>query len=244
MACIQAYGKSFVSERKDLALICNEWTDGLHWSSARLPVQNQDSSHLSSEDTTTFPYDWICTYPSDHGSAGYFSYLSHPNSTTNQPCYPNTVIDTIGVDKAWYYPIPIGNTDGNNSIEYCLSQKTLEHCQLQFSIDIMVVILVANFLKLLCLLYTIWRVKSPTIVTVGDAISSFLQDPDHATIGQCTLSKLCVEDENWFGRSKRVPGSWRTIYHPVSAQPQPWIGKRLLWSDGLSKTRRNFCYLW
>ena len=231
VACIQAYGKSFVSERKDLALICSEWNYGLQWSGPRLPIQPLG------ERASAFPYDWIC------GNPDFNNITVSPVSTTDQPCLPNTIIDGIKHDGIWKYLI--SSSPNNNTIEYCLSQKTPEHCQLQFSVEIMVIVIIANFLKVLCMLYTIWRVKSPTLVTIRDAISSFLQSPDHTTIDRCTLSKVGVEEsEMWFSRSKPVPGRWKRIYQPVPAEPQPWTGKTFSWSDGVSKTRRYLCYFW
>ena len=213
-ACVQAYGRAFVSDRKDLALILGKSNASIVWLRDSVPL--------------TQPYDWIC---------------SDEKYTQNGeiPCNPNAVLADI--DNWDYNTLSVGGSVvPNNPIEYCLSQTVPEHCQLQFSIKIMIVVIVANFLKLFCMLYTVWSHKIPTLVTVGDAISSFLQDPDPTTVDRCTLSKKCVEvDQKWF---KTVLVNYNITYQSVPPQPQPWNGERFRWMKAASKTRWGVCYVW
>ena len=153
-------------------------------------------------------------------------------------CTPSAVINYINNGGTWYH---VGSAAGdpNGAIEYCLSERVQERCQLQFSITIMVIVIIANFLKLLCMLYTVRSHSVPTLVTVGDAIASFLQDPDPTTVGHCTLSKRDVDkDGKWSRRG------FNGRYQAVSAQPRPWVVKRYFWFSGASKTRWSICYFW
>ena len=204
-ACIQAYGRNFVSDRRDVVLIVSNTSTPLNFEGTQKPLST--------------PYNWICTA----------SEFEPVNSET--PCDLSPVI--ADVDR-WTY-----NSD---SIEYCLSQKTEEHCQLQFSIKIMIFVIVANFLKLSCMLYTVWSHKIPTLVTIGDAISSFLQEPDLATVGRCTLSKRDVDkDEKWY---KWVFDDRNVSYQSVPSQPEPWKEHHHRWLQAASKTRWSVCYFW
>lgn len=49
-----------------------------------------------------------------------------------------------------------------------------------------------NFCKCVSMLWTVCRQNSPTLVTVGDAIASFLDSPDPYTQGRCLTSKAAV----------------------------------------------------
>ena len=228
-ACIQAYGRDFVSDRRDLVLIVSNLSAPLFLRSTQYPLDD--------------PYNWICTAEKFQPENLYFT-----------PCDLNPVI--ANVDRWTYNPYPYGVTVANNTttyieygtnthIEYCYSQRTTEHCQLQFSIKIMVVVIIANFLKLLCMSYTVWSHKIPTLVTVGDAISSFLQEPDPATVGRCTLSKRDFDKDG--KRSKWVSdkrNGRNGSYQSVPSQPEPWKEQRCRWLQAASKTRWSVCYFW
>jgi hypothetical protein len=124
----------------------------------------------------------------------------------------------------------------NQSVEYCLSEPVPDVCRLQFAIPIMVVVLACNFIKLLCMILTLWRCKEPTLVTLGDALSSFLEkvspvnslialfsssvlrlsltslclQPDHNTRGMCTITKRQIEAGDW----------------PYLSRPKRWTDRR------------------
>ena len=56
-----------------------------------------------------------------------------------------------------------------------------ENCQLQLSLIIMCIVMFCNFMISLSMLLVLWYQKSPLLVTLGDAIESFLQDKDLTT---------------------------------------------------------------
>lgn len=64
---------------------------------------------------------------------------------------------------------------------YCMSQAVEERCALHFSRAILLVVIGCNAIKFGCLLWTLLRCRDPTLVTLGDAIASFLETPDKIT---------------------------------------------------------------
>ena len=71
-------------------------------------------------------------------------------------------------------------------IEYCLSQPALEeHCKVQFSVMIMIVVCLCNLAKTLVMGYVFWQQPVEPLVTLGDALRSFLNNPDPTTDGSC-----------------------------------------------------------
>lgn len=74
-------------------------------------------------------------------------------------------------------------------IEYCLSQTVEEHCRIQFSEVILAVVIVCNLCKMIIMGYVAWKRPSEPLVTVGDAVASFLDQPDSTTIGNCLAGK-------------------------------------------------------
>jgi hypothetical protein len=73
-------------------------------------------------------------------------------------------------------------------VHYCLSQPTEESCKLQFSLPIVIVIICFNFFKAVIMLILAFGLREPRVQTIGDAIASFLIQPDHIVNGRCLYS--------------------------------------------------------
>ena len=46
-----------------------------------------------------------------------------------------------------------------------------------------------NCIKAGCMLWSLWSQKLPTLVTIGDAVASFLDNPDELTRGRCLMER-------------------------------------------------------
>ncbi|KAF1817289.1 hypothetical protein P152DRAFT_463494 [Eremomyces bilateralis CBS 781.70] len=64
-----------------------------------------------------------------------------------------------------------------------------KRCKLQFSLQIAILVIVLNFVKSVLLLALAYGVRESPLMTIGDAVASFLQKPDITTEGMCLLSK-------------------------------------------------------
>jgi hypothetical protein len=123
-----------------------------------------------------------------------------------------------------------GRANANNltvsdyPIDYCLSSPIDEHCRLQFSVVIVVVVIFFNFVKMCCMMATFME-PSPTLVTIGDAIDSFLQRPDPRTAGNCTASWASFTREDW--RSLDLA--------------QPFKARRYWWFQATTRRRLLLC---
>ena len=77
----------------------------------------------------------------------------------------------------------------NYTIDHCLSQRRAEKCQLQLSLPIMIIVMGCNLTKTVCMLLTIHHRFTTPLLTVGDAIASFLKKPDIYTRNNCLGDK-------------------------------------------------------
>lgn len=128
-------------------------------------TQNSANSVLSDHGITHAIDDrsafWICS--KDRGTG--------PDAS----CDPEAVLENAASWTVWGYPI-----------EYCLGERTEEKCALQFSFDIMIVVIVCNFIGLALMLYVLFCLDAEQILTsVGSAMASFLRFPDQTTAGKC-----------------------------------------------------------
>ncbi|GLB20877.1 hypothetical protein AtubIFM61612_010825 [Aspergillus tubingensis] len=84
-------------------------------------------------------------------------------------------------------------------VEYCLSWKLTEQCELHFSPAICLVVIVCNIIKVLCMSLTALSNRTDIFLTVGDAVASFLSRPDPSTerMGLVSRSNLFRGPQPW-----------------------------------------------
>ena len=126
-----------------------------------------------------------------------------------------------GVGENTFLTTSIAN---ETRIQYCLSKRVEEHCKLQFSLAIMIVVIMCNLIKTICMSIIAWKQDPEPLVTLGDAIASFLDRPDESTKGNCIVEKTRFEDSR----------SWDL---PLSR----WDLERSRWFRAASKRRWLVC---
>lgn len=91
----------------------------------------------------------------------------------------------------------------NEAVSYtaqeCLEIPADERCQLLFSPPICIVVALSAMIKVIAMFYAarISRSRSEPLLTVGDAVASFLTRPDPTTVGLCWMSKKDVHQGSW-----------------------------------------------
>ncbi len=110
-------------------------------------------------------------------------------------------------------------------IDYCLSEEMDERCELQFSLPIMIIVVTCNLVKTSCMILVVFGYggELQPLVTVGDAIASFLNEPDPATKSMCLAEKSFFQKEGW------------------QAQRMRWWPKRHRWFRAASLSRWMVC---
>lgn len=110
------------------------------------------------------------------------------------------------------------------SVDYCLSQKVDEKCQLLFSLPICLTVILCNIVKISCMLMTAHDDRKEIFLTVGDAISSFLRRPDRTTKDRCLLSRRNI--------SGRGPYRWQLAdQYRLPPQPTTFWPRRRRWKS-------------
>ncbi|KAK2760007.1 hypothetical protein FQN54_002743 [Arachnomyces sp. PD_36] len=111
-------------------------------------------------------YNWMCS--------------DVPTMTCDVPELLTNVTQGPWIHRSLYGRIPI---------DYCLSEQVEESCRLQFSLHLMVIVIICNLAKALTMLSILLRRASTPLINTGDAVSSFLDTTDHTTAGLCLSSK-------------------------------------------------------
>ena len=159
--------------------------------------------------STSPPYSWLC-----------YAY----QNLSDGPCDLDSI---LAYSSNWYLSHePDEPWEPRYHIQYCLSKTNKEHCQLQLSLIIMVIVMSCNFLKALCMCLVLWHQKSAPLVTVGDAIESFLRDRDLTTANMCLADKYTFTAKNWDDRNRTyLKNSYRWF---SSASLRRWLTCNIL----------------
>ena len=165
-ACLKAYRNELVPDRLDVLAISsalNTNTSLLGYFPDNVGYGSRSSSRTDLSGTgVLLSYAWTCVQATRED--GYQTPKYHCGSSVQW-----TVLD---------FPI-----------EYCLSQPADSTCKLQFSLVIMVIVILCNFSKTFCMFLTIWNPSWVPLLTLGDAIASFLAQPDPSTVNNCLADK-------------------------------------------------------
>lgn len=100
-----------------------------------------------------------------------------------------TVFDLVPDWKNKISTTKLVETNFESAIDYCLSERVHEKCQLQFSVIIMVVIISCSLVKAICMLSTLLRQKIPTLVTLETLCPHFLMTPILQHLGDVPCQK-------------------------------------------------------
>ena len=201
-ACIHSYFKSYIIGYSDVIAI----TSNLN---ATVPILL--AGQVSTFDTHLFLAQvWIC------------SALSHPSCDVSQ-------LGANATSWTLYDPADFTDDDGDDQqyqVECCLSKPVLpvqEPCKVQLSLVIIAVVIICNAIKLCCMLVILWKKQSTPLVTIGDAIESFMLERDPTTRDMCWANKKAFIRQHW------------------EPSARPWLRQRHFWFASASVRRWIVC---
>ena len=66
-------------------------------------------------------------------------------------------------------------------LDFCIAQPPRTLCSMQISVSLVAVVIFFNVIKVICFAFALLKQDFTPLVTLGDAMSSFLEDPDRTT---------------------------------------------------------------
>ncbi|KIX09181.1 uncharacterized protein Z518_00260 [Rhinocladiella mackenziei CBS 650.93] len=212
VACIKAYATNFVSDRRNLVLVTKNET--------------VDTSLIFDTEyfyTGLYQFQWICTSDPKIDDK-----ITVPRDSLNYalPC-ETFVSKIIAIADEWQ---PYGY-----DVQYCLSERVPEKCSFNGNVPIVAVVVACNAVKIAVMLFVAFRLRDRPLITIGDAVESFLDESDRTTRGLCLLSKKDVV------RYVRGKGHWSVEWEEAGgeearkstvARPQT-----VRWSQSASRLR-------
>ncbi|PLB53494.1 hypothetical protein P170DRAFT_463166 [Aspergillus steynii IBT 23096] len=91
--------------------------------------------------------------------------------------------------RSSYGWIEVGYVGDSYTVDSCLSMRVEERCQLLFIPPFALIVIGCGIIKLSCIAFIAHGASANKLLTVGDAIASFLTRPDPHTTQRCLISK-------------------------------------------------------
>jgi hypothetical protein len=85
----------------------------------------------------------------------------------------------------------------------CLCETLPSQCQVQSSTIIIAIVIATYLFKIVFIALTLWHLGETTMVTIGNAIQSFIAEPDLTTADCCLMSRHNV-NKKWEDANSRL----------------------------------------
>lgn len=230
--CVKKFHNLYEPEYRGVVLVSN--------------VTSNTDSVLQFLDTANYSTWWMCANDwAQSLSSQEIEYVESDDDTyiTNQPSTSCTPTSLASNAANWQMFDPSAADPSQLlDIEYCLAERSkIPGCTIEFSKDLMLVVITFNSVKILCLVFALKICTSP-LITIGDAIASFLEHPDPTTSGFGTHSvKNIRQYRAWKTLRYPKPGAGRTA--PPRPVPHRWEApKRRLWQEAPTVLRQICTY--
>ncbi|KAL9122400.1 MAG: hypothetical protein Q9187_001037, partial [Circinaria calcarea] len=188
--CKQTYGTSFISTYRNLLLVSEAYnnTDSVIDIYEAYGIYNNNN--------------YLC---SGSGDCDISKAVQDAATWTIKSCSPNS------------------NRQGSRetctpfNVDYCLAEASSPICTVSLSRPLLVVVIVCNAIKLICLASTLALTSFEPLITVGDAIASFISDPDPTTVNQVWTAPLVLLGlNNTNGKPMALSELWAQGFGTVS----------------------------
>ncbi|KAF2867447.1 hypothetical protein BDV95DRAFT_446910, partial [Massariosphaeria phaeospora] len=193
--CIAQYATLLQSFHRNLLVIVDSTTgsddDPLGTLAPLLNIDNTD------------PYSWICSGNFDDMADWRGKGLSCISQVDELKTRP----------KTWHVH--------GRSVQYCLSESAPPTCKLHVVAQIGLLVTILNFVKVLLILYAVFGFDEEPLITMGDAVVSFMEKEDPTTRDLCLVAM----------------GDAKSQAFPVSTGPMVWKRTQHRWIEATTKAR-------
>lgn len=182
--CIELFAQAFVTDRRFVILELDQRADlpdtpyhNLH-ADAMAPI----SSNSSGPNCPSGPDPWICAEQSRtaceeqcDGDCHYDARSWTCSTSNTEFCSSECDISRLKEQDSWTPFADSWNVSG------CYSQKEEEYCKVEMASQLAAMVLVVTLLHFVFLFLSLYHLSIAPLLSLGDAISSFLQRPDPST---------------------------------------------------------------
>jgi hypothetical protein len=204
--CLDAYAQEFQPSSSNLYVVTSDNVSNIDPNKPALLFAYSVADVLPSVD----PYHWMCSQMMSE-DIQCAEYISH---------FRGNISD-------WR---PFGH-----QVSYCLTgaDPNYEQCRVQVSLTVAMIVGIVNLVQVIIMCIAMWAVKGTPLLTQGDAVLSFLEDPDPAMESMCLLDKT---DAKRFKAPRKRSQSESQLRRWLSS-PKRLVAARKRWHTAVGKTR-------
>lgn len=200
-ACIDAYAEEFQTQHGNVALVVAQ--DFRNYSTYDWTDQAElfRSVDLDSK-FSSGPYAWIC---------------GQIDRSLGDKRGCDEMIPEIKRNETGWAPF-------GKKVEYCLSERVEQHCKLRFSTAAAAIVIAINAVKVVFIGVCAFGMREKPLLTMGDAVASFLENPDSETKDMCLASKSDIVRwrKTWGSRLMTFRAVRRRWYSAASSRRWAW----------------------
>lgn len=251
--CVTAFAQTYQTTYGKVLLVTQNDTKGLYTFIGSNSVYHPPVSGLGDLYGAMSAYKWLCPANaqeddcSKKGSSVPYKLATENNwkvSTSRSQEFwdywsPDeyTYSDWLSHDYGTYNNFLSDSSDVQSRVRYCLAEPTPQNCSLQYSVPLTVGTVICNIVKTFVLLYIWLGIKETPLLTVGDAIASFLRRQDPYSKGMCFPTT---------GTGVYIPATHATppsLHDTQFRQPVAFSKKRNRWGSAVSSRWGFFIFL-
>jgi len=218
--CLAAYATDFQSSSSTLFLVSK---DNLPGNNASLPAV-MDAYTRGNTLPAVDPFAWVCS--------------QFPNSGDKSVCADH--VSSLKANVSSWTPF-------NHSIDYCLTRyvsvssllEMPENCRVQADMLVALIVGIVSLVHPIILCIVVFALRKQPLLTQGDAVLSFLEDPDSTTAFMCLLDKADVQR---FKDLKKTSHPDMEVPKWISS-PKRYSAKRKHWFTVVGPARWSFFVL-
>lgn len=206
--CLDAYAQEFQSYQGHLYIVT---ADNVTYLDPNLPAV-LNATYVPNMLPRVDPYSWMC---------------NQLPSTDTSLCSDH--ISSFRANISDWQPF-------GYPVSYCLNQDapSTEQCRVQIDLTIAMIVGIVILAQVVIMFIAMFIGKGTLLLTHGDAVLSFLEDPDPGTESMCLLEKTDVARFKVPKKTSQPPGSQPRKW---LSSPKPFVAARKRWHTAVGKAR-------
>ncbi|KAI1090732.1 hypothetical protein F5B19DRAFT_462055 [Rostrohypoxylon terebratum] len=108
----------------------------------------------------------------------------------------------------------------NLTVKHCLAEPYISDCKIGVSNILLMVVIICISAKVIQCSVVLWKLPRTSLVTLGDAVESFIRNPDFRTVGLGTLDIMDIHHLETRPRHHWLPGD-ETLTSKI--KPRRWL---------------------
>ena len=220
-ACVEKYATPFVTQYGNVILTANRSNPNTTiYDNNSLLMVSEGNYESYGDGSLGNSYNWMCAkgeFDTGYGSLPSCSSILANSSAFEMKLFLPLEYNASIQSYAWdYRTVPIGG---------CFSQRLDEKCTVETTMLLLGIVIAFIICKVLCMFWIFWTLDESPLAVVGDAVASFMQNPDESTKGACL-------------------GTASTFSHNTSWQRTlKWSPQPIRWSQNVSGSQWTACIL-